>query len=524
MTRTRKQTCKRILYGHLVDRKIPLFVATLLAMGLASLPLAAQETPGVGRGERTATFVGQMTAPAKSVAVESPRQQSVKPFLPTMDFGEYMNLKAAANASAATATLSNRGAAPGSDSAVVLNFDFNGTDRFGSADQGFIYTPPDINSAAGQGQIVEVTNDHYTCFDTTGTILQDTPMSVFFSYTGQLLTDPRVVYDHVWNRWIVTEVAFAQSPTVQFFFLAASTSSDCTGSFNVYSINMPLAAGDFYDYPAVGFDQDAIITTFNVFNGPFKYAEVDMAPKARVYNGLGFGMPFINGLPGTLTPNIVRDNNDSTILINNQVGTTNVRLFRLANTSRSGPSITGPFTVNTGSLCNVPASAQQPGTTARLDTLDSRFQAPGTQLGASLYNTQTCGPGLPTPRILQVDINANTLTRVDFVFASGATSWDFNPSVNVSDSGHAVVNWSSTDPTNGINATALFSGKLAGGNFGPLGQCTASGTFSAAFRWGDTSGAAVDPTDPLGRTFVLSNEWIEDASNWGTHICSVTMP
>ena len=124
MTETCEQTCKRILYGHLVNRKLPLFVATLLAMGLASLPLAA----------------------------------------------------------------------------------------------------PDINSAAGQGQIVEVTNNHYTCFDTTGTVLQDTPMSVFFNYTGQLLTDPRVVYDHVWNRWIVTQVAFAQSPTVQFFFLAASTS------------------------------------------------------------------------------------------------------------------------------------------------------------------------------------------------------------------------------------------------------------------------------------------------------------
>ncbi len=40
---------------------------------------------------------------------------------------------------------------------------------------------------------------------------------------------------------------------------------------------MLLAPNDFYDYPQAGFDQDALIFTFNVFNGPFKYAKEVMS-------------------------------------------------------------------------------------------------------------------------------------------------------------------------------------------------------------------------------------------------------
>jgi len=493
-----------------------LLFITLLVMAVASSPLVAQAE----QGKRTMTFLGERGTLAASAPVQAPRGAFVKPHLPTMDFDEYAYLKAAANASISTSA-ARLGSALESGSTSILNFSFLGKDRLGSADQGFIYAPPDVNTAMGLGQIVEVTNNHFTCFDTTGTVLQDTPMSVFFGYTGQLLTDPRVVYDHIWNRFIVTEVGFSENPTTQFFFIAASTSSDCTGSFNVYRVNMPLAPGDFYDYPQTGYDQDALIFTFNVFNGPFKYAEVDMVAKAAVYNGRGISMSFFNGLPGTLTPNLVRDGNGTTVLIRNAPGTANIQLIKLANTSRNNPSFTGPFNVNTGFTCQVPANASQPGTVAVLDTLDSRFQAPGTQIGNSLYQTQTCGPGLPTPRVVQIDIAANTLTRQDFVSGT-ASSFDFNPSVAANDIGDALVNWSSTDPSAGNNAATLFSSKLMGANFGPLGSCFQSPTFSTAFRWGDTSAASVDPTDPTQKTFLISNETIQDASNWGTIVCSLT--
>jgi hypothetical protein len=210
------------------------------------------------------------------------------------------------------------------------------------------------------------------------------------------------------------------------------------------------------------------------------------------------------------------------VLIVSDAQTSFVTLFKLTDTSRNTPGLTGPFNVNTGSLCAVPAPAAQPGTTNVLDTLDTRFQAPGTQIGNALYQVHTCGPGLPRVEVLQLDFAANTLSRLDVLRAT-ASSYDFNPSLATNDAGDVMVNWSSTDPPAGQQAGMLFAGKIAGETFGPLGLCFRSTTFSDAFRWGDTSGASVDPTDPSGRTFVISNETIQNAVDWGTRICTVTV-
>lgn len=499
-----------------------LFTA-LLVMAAAGSPLFAQ----VNQGEKAVTFLGKQTAAAVPLMAQSPTQQIVKRHLPTMDFYEYAQLKATADASVSTfAAKPFSSAGAGAASTSILNFDFEGSNRFSSADSGFIFTPPDVNVAAGDlGQIAEVTNDHFTCFDSLGNMLRDQPTSDFFNYHTKLLTDPRVVYDHIWNRWVASEVGFSESPTVQYLVLAVSTTDDCTSPFYNYYVNEPIAAGDFYDYPQLGYDQDALIFTFNVFNGPFKYAEIDLVSKAAVYNGHGFSSPFFNGFGGTLTPNIVRDNNGTTVVIRNVTGTANVQLIKLANTSRSNPSFTGPFNVATPSVCNVPPSASQPGTAAKLDTLDGRFQAPGMQIGSSLYQVQTCGSGpFPIPRVLQINTATNITIREDFVFSS-LSSFDFNPSLAGNDFGDLLMNWSFTDPPVGTNATVAFSSKLAGASFGPQGTCDTSVTSYPDFRWGDTSGASIDPTDPTQKSFWIGNEKALNlgANNWGTHVCSITV-
>lgn len=493
------------------------FVMTLLAFTCPAFTLVAQNV-----GQRDATFVGAIQTPGVTPN-NNPTGERTTPFLPTMDAGTYAAFKNQAGAMpSGTKPGAGLGASLSQPSRNTVNLGFTGVDRFGAADQGFVYTPPDINTASGQGQIVEVTNDHYTCFDTSGNVLQDTPASAFFGYTRQLFTDPRVVYDSLWNRFIVTEVAFPENANTMIFFLAASLSSDCTAGYYVYSLNMPIAAGDFYDYPQVGYDQDAILTTFNVFNGnPFKYGEIDFWAKARVYNGLGVSVPFINGYGGTLTPNVSRDNSGTTIVLQNVAGTNLVNLIKLTNTAKSNPT-TSTVTVTTPETCGVPRSANQPGTTAKLDTLDGRFQAPGTQNAPFVWNVQTCGiSGFPIPRVLQINFSTNTVTQRDFVFASGSSD-DFNPSLAVNDRGDVLMNWSSTDV--GVNAGMLSASRSSGGAFSSNGQCFQSGTFSTAFRWGDTSGTSVDFTDPTQQTWWTSNEFVEDASNWGTQVCQITRP
>jgi hypothetical protein len=133
-------------------------------------------------------------------------------------------------------------------------------------------------------------------------------------------------------------------------------------------------------------------------------------------------------------------------------------------------------TITTPEVCGVPRSANQPGTRATLDTLDGRFQAPGNQNGSFVWNVQTCGlVGFLIPRVLQIDINANTVVVDQLVFASG-TSDDFNPSLAVNDAGDVLVNWSSTDSAAGLNAGALYASRPAGGSFNAFVQCFRSTT------------------------------------------------
>src|SRR5206468_8675821 len=128
--------------------------------------------------------------------------------------------------------------------------------------------------------------------------------------------DPRAVYDPIWNRWIITGDSFAVSPTVQNFLMAISKTSDPTGPYFIYIFNVIFADGDFFDYPQLGYDQDAVIVTANIFGSTsFKGASLFAVAKARLYNGLSFSVPIFAGLAATLAPPIVLDQNRSAYLV-----------------------------------------------------------------------------------------------------------------------------------------------------------------------------------------------------------------
>src|SRR5204863_2682811 len=217
----------------------------------------------------------------------------------------------------------------------------------------------------------QVTNSHidmWTRQNTAGLPLaKSVTLATFFSYTAKTLFDPRVVYDSTWTRWIVTAEAFAESATVQRFFIAISTSADPTGSFFIYNLNVNFFSNtNFWDFPQLGIDQDAVLITANIFNGNNSLgADFFAVAKARLYNGLGFSVPIFTGLVGTLAPPIVRDQNSSTFLIAAPPSGTTFSKYTVTNTSRAGISLTGPVSITVPSY-SVPPSAHQPGTTKLL--------------------------------------------------------------------------------------------------------------------------------------------------------------
>lgn len=403
--------------------------------------------------------------------------------------------------------------------------------------------PPDPHGAIGRTHFVQVTNSHLDIYTLSSppVKVKSVTLNTFFGETN-FLFDPRAVYDPIWNRWIIvaTRSSTSAADPVRKFRLAVSTTSNPTGSFFLYTVNFAgggTGIGDFWDYPQLGFDQDAVLITGNIFTfaGAFRTTAMMPIAKARLYNGLGFGVPlFTTGLVPTLAPPIVQDQNANAYFIAANNGS-QLHLYR--GTNLSNPT---NATMVLQALVPVPAysappDAPQPGTAVLLDTLDRRFVNASSQVGDSLWNVHTIRlGGFAAPKFYQVDTEgagANSIKQQGFFFAS-PTSHDFNASIAANASGEAFVTYSATDPARGLNAQVRFSGRQPADPLGVIGagavlfQSTTFyqmfGQTSGTARWGDYSAVSLDPnasgTCAANRRAWITNQKTNARTTWGTRI------
>jgi len=491
--------------------------AALLSMGVAS---AQQDiAPASTLDVAPATIVN--TEP--NYVMEQPVPPREILFRPTMDRGAYDSAKALANSYAPGAVKPFTEAFAPLATPVIRLTNFNAH----SSTEGL--RPPDTHGAVGTTHFVQVTNSHIDMWTRQNTqvlpLAKTVTLATFFGYTAQTLFDPRVVYDSTWNRWIVTAEAFAESATVQRFFIGVSTSADPTSTFFIYNLNVNFFGNNnFWDFPQLGMDQDAVLITANIFNGnSFLGADFFAVAKARLYNGLGFSVPVFTGLVGTLAPPIVRDQNASTFLIAAPPSGTTLSKYTATNTSRAfGIALTGPVNITVPSY-TVPPDAHQPGTTKLLDTSDSRFVNASTQNGDDLWQTHTIALGsFPSPRFYRLNTSTNTVSQSGFYFASG-TSDDFNASIAANDAGNCFVTYTSTDTSVGRNAQVRLSGKLsadAGIAAGP--NAFTSPTFyhpsaDNPERWGDYSAVTTDPLN-AAKAWLVNEKVNTGGLLWGSRI------
>jgi hypothetical protein len=365
-------------------------------------------------------------------AAMSPMIMVDKPFMPTMSPSEYRAAKAAADSLAAVGIQGARGASLAPEALAppllrVVNYDgINQT----AAGGGY---PPDTHGSVGPSNYVQIVNFRVVVYNKAnpGAVVKSTALNAFFGST-EFVFDPRVVYDQTWNRWVVVATRRSASNTdpVRRFFLAVSQTSNPAGAYYVYQPTFgggPFNSGDWFDYPQLGMDQDAVIITANVFDTPeggFKFAAMMPIAKARVYNGLSFSVPVFTGLAATLAPPLVLDQNANAYLVaaNNF---THLHLYRGSNLSNPGQATLVLQALVDVPNYAIPPNARQLGTTQRLDTLDRRFVNASTQYGDSLWNAHTItSGGLPTPRYYQIDsegTGANTVKIQGFFFESNVS-------------------------------------------------------------------------------------------------------
>lgn len=493
-------------------------------MKLSSIEVGAQIEAAAAQLRTLESMLADMrnVAPAPDIIAQGKQV----PFLPTMPVDQYTDLKTALHAEGPVAdklpdAQAGTAQAELQPRATVIQVGPN----IPGATNADRLRPPDTEGAIGRDHFVEVTNSHIDIF-VRNNPSQRTSISLasFFGYSAQILFDPRVMYDSVWNRWVVTADAFQESATRQLFFVAVSTSSNALGPYFIYPLNITFAAGDFWDYPQLGMDQDSVIFTANVFaaSGGFRGADMFAVAKARLYNGLGFAVPVFTGLRGTLAPPVVLDQNAKTFLIAAPGGSA-LSLYTLTNSSRPNAiQLTGPVNIAVPAY-SAPPPAPQPGTNAVLDTLDGRFVNASTQTGDFLWQVHTINlVGYAAPRFYQINTATHSVVQSAFFFGT-STSYDFNASIAANSSNDVFVTWSMTDPVRGTHAQVRFSG--FDHNNGPtyvLGPGTAAFTSPTAyggFRWGDYSAVTVDPVNP--RRAWLVNEDVLANHDWGSRIVGI---
>lgn len=393
--------------------------------------------------------------------------------------------------------------------------------------------PSDIHSAVGTTQFVTVTNSRINVYTksttcdtpTNNTLQKSTTLNAFIGYSGSggALFDPRVMYDSTYKRWIVTAEARKESdPTVQPYFIAVSKTNDAAGAYFIYQLDVSFAFNnnDFWDYPQLGQNQDAILVTANICPTGCNRSNMLSIAKARLYNGLGFSIPVFTNLQVSLAPPIVLDQSNRAFFASALSSGTSVQLYRLENASNAfEATLAGPFNVPVSSY-SLPPDASQPGTSVLLDTLDARFVNASTQLGNSLWNVHSVAFGPSAPRFYEINTSTNALKQSGAFFASG-NSHDWNASITVNPQNtNAFVNWSSTNPGVGTNAQVRASScSVSSCSPGAGLAFFTSPTFYTGFglnpeRWGDYSAITIDPSNTT-RAW-LANQKNNSNSIWGT--------
>lgn len=497
---------------------VPL-AATVLAVPAAAAPATPATPPGTDAATRG-------TAPVPTTGfIEGnfvPAVREVPSARPGVDARTYAAMKSAAE----RATASVRPAGPSTDAPpTVVGQNYTGTNQPTACE----CAPPDTHGAIGISHYVQIVNSRIVVYDkVTNAALQQASLNSFFQYTGpesSLVFDPRAVYDPAARRFVVSAEAAPEAGTAdQYYWLGVSKTADPTGAWWIYKILVNSNPAVFFDYPQLALDRGSVIATANVFGPSPNIGTPYFFKKGQLYNGQALVYWYFPQLSSnTLTPNMVLDRSPTTYIMGVPVAGARIVEYAFQNTAGNPPVLASTTNIPVPSF-SVPPPAAQPGTSATLDTLDSRFVNSGTQLGDRVWNVHTvAASGLARPRWYEFNTTANTVVASGTFSASG-TSDDWNASLAVNQNREIFVTWSSTDIPTNTRPQMRVSGKQPADATIPAGVATFTSTSvytsGRPQRWGDYSSVSLDPVAAscgANRRVWGTNEIVANGT-WSTRI------
>lgn len=435
--------------------------------------------------------------------------------------------------------------------------------------------PPDSNGSIGPRHFMEFINGTVAVYNkTNGLSVQRKSNLKFWSDAGLIISpdyavsDPRVIYDPLVQRWFASEVNFHASsgdPTLEAndFLLAVSATSDPTGQWRGFSVQADPNSGYFADFPTLGVDSNAVY-----LSGDFYFGETNPVASGLVSipkSDLLSSTPTIvnrtwSGLLDYVThgevlqPATCLDGSGSgNVLGMGDIGSdgqthSNILSFVVQNAGMTNASLTAPtsiavapYVVPFNSSLGYPLfNPVQPDGTSYLSANDGRLSAKVYCVSGVLYAVHSTQVNSHIA-IRWYRINAATQTLLESGTISDPNLDLFFPSIAANNSGTVVIACNGSGLSTTVSCFALVGETINGTTtFGSRILLQAGATsyhgddevFAILLdqppisRWGDYSALSVDPADSTH--FWCIQMFPSDAANanvWSTQITELlTIP
>ncbi len=434
--------------------------------------------------------------------------------------------------------------APGGNAQTSFSpiINFNGIDDINSV------IPPDVGGQVGPNHVMTALNSFVRISDRTGTPLSTVSLNAFFASLGNPSTfDPKVFYDPYNSRWTVVACANAASASSS-IVIGVSQTSNPTGSWNLYSIDVDAGNTTWFDYPSIGFNKNWIVVGGNMFTlgGSYSTAKVFVFNKANLYAGVGSpGVTVItNANAFTVVPAITYDNTISTMYLTqdytgNSGGSGYIGFYTITGAvgsevmsgvtlaSTPNPWSDGPSATN---------SAPQLGSVNKVANNDARMQKTIYRNG-SIWCTHTvflpaAAPTRSAVQWWQLNTGGAVQQRGRIDDASGANFYAF-PCIDVNKNNDAMIGCAKFSAN--IYPSACYSLRMASDPVNTFqsdfvykaGQAPYFKTFGGSSnRWGDYTSVSVDPNNDMD--FWTVQEYSRPPSGgfdlWGTWWAGICTP
>ena len=408
-----------------------------------------------------------------------------------------------------------------------------------------VATPPDTQVAVGPSEVIEMVNNSASIWSKSGALVAQLDLNTLFGIPELVGSDPRILYDAAAGRFYATYISFNPPPYNLFF--GNDTTVQILWSLN----NAPAGYADWngcsyldttgrlHDNPAIGFSDDKIAIGSDVFAWPDAAQNPSLPPIGADTILIDKSTALSNTTPcpgaylgpasaGNIRPAQALSAGSSLYMASlPETGGTTATLWTVTGSviaqtiGRSRADL--PMNATT-----MPPAATQSGASSTIETNDARALDAVWANGMLDVSSNTgCVPvndsvARSCVHLLQIDTGAPAVAR-EVTFGGAPGEHLYFPSMRPDASANLAVVYTRSSATTApsVSASVLdptwsaVSPLTVRSGVGPY-----TGIDSSPYRWGDYSGAAVDPVD--GSIWVAGEYSASAASgDWGTFIAQL---